>query len=91
MEWEKTDTTADEAPGKARAGEPGAARMDEAPAAQSGTDGQDLESEAAQPDVGGARGTGKIFKDVAARSAAGGKRTGERAYTDGMGKDRCNN
>ena len=28
--------------------------MDEAPAAQSGTDGQDLESEAAQPDVGGA-------------------------------------
>ena len=54
MEWEKTDTTADEAPGAARAGEPGAARMDEAPAAQSGTDGQDLESEAAQPDVGGA-------------------------------------
>ena len=113
MEWEKTDATTDEAPGKARAGEPtasqagesakdapavqtgkttaaqageilkkaadtpstvpgaaqaeksavdgrtrteipGAARMDEAPAAQSGTDGQDLESEAAQPDVGGA-------------------------------------
>ncbi len=54
MEWEKTDATTDEPPGKAQAGEPGAARMDEAPAAQSGTDGQDLESEAAQPDVGGA-------------------------------------
>lgn len=54
MEWEKTDATTDEAPGKARAGEPGAARMNEEPAAQSGTDGQDLESEAAQPDVGGA-------------------------------------
>ena len=46
--------TRTEIPGAARAGEPGAARMDEAPAAQSGTDGQDLESEAAQPDVGGA-------------------------------------
>ncbi len=43
-----------EIPGAARAGEPGAARMNEEPAAQSGTDGQDLESEAAQPDVGGA-------------------------------------
>ena len=46
--------TRTEIPGAAQAGEPGAARMDEAPAAQSGTDGQDLESEAAQPDVGGA-------------------------------------
>lgn len=43
-----------EIPGAARAGEPGAARMNEEPAAQSGTDGEDLESEAAQPDVGGA-------------------------------------
>ena len=40
--------------GRTRTEIPGAARMDEAPAAQSGTDGQDLESEAAQPDVGGA-------------------------------------
>lgn len=46
--------TRTEIPGAARAGEPGAARMNEEPAAQSGTDGQDLESEAAQPDVGGA-------------------------------------
>ena len=46
--------TRTEIPGAARADEPGAARMDEAPAAQSGADGQDLESEAAQPDVGGA-------------------------------------
>lgn len=54
MEWEKTDATTDEPPGKAQAGEPTAAWMNEEPAAQSGTDGQDLESEAAQPDVGGA-------------------------------------
>ena len=46
--------TRTEIPGAARAGEPGAARMNEEPAAQSGTDGEDLESEAAQPDVGGA-------------------------------------
>ena len=46
--------TRTEIPGAARAGEPGAARMNEEPAAQSGADGQDLESEAAQPDVGGA-------------------------------------
>ena len=46
--------TRTEIPGAAQAGEPGAARMNEEPAAQSGTDGQDLESEAAQPDVGGA-------------------------------------
>ena len=41
-------------PDTAQAEEPGTARMNEEPAAQSGTDGQDLESEAAQPDVGGA-------------------------------------
>ena len=34
MEWEKTDATTDEAPGKAQAEAPAAARMDEEPAAQ---------------------------------------------------------
>ena len=36
MEWEKTDTTADEAPGKAQAGEPTAARSEEPGAARAG-------------------------------------------------------
>ena len=45
--------------GRTRTEIPGAARMDEAPAAQSGTDGQDLESEAAQPAADGARGDGQ--------------------------------
>lgn len=36
MEWEKTDATTDEAPGKARAGEPTAARSEEPGAARAG-------------------------------------------------------
>ena len=73
MEWEKTDATTDEAPGKARAGEPTAARSEEPGAARAGepTAAQAGETTAAQAGETTASQAGESVKDApAAQSKA---------------------